>query len=222
MAVRPAGAAGARTTTRLLAAVPWIVVLVGVGSLVVLLVIALMSFRTRENEALPPPAPPVFLPTPPAPEPPTPSAVASTARPLPSSPKPSRGIRVPSPRVSTRVPAPVRTTTAPPRGATVVAAYRIGVDDRHSSDAVLSVTNGSDRPEDWEVELVFADDPGGLRVRSESGISVSSRGDGSYELRGTSPLDPGETDTLRLWFGSDDGGEAPTRCTVNGTDCRRG
>jgi hypothetical protein len=221
MAVRPAEADGPRATTRLLASLPWLIVLVGVGSLVVLLVIALMSFRARESEALPPPAPPVFLPTPPAAEAPTPAAAASTPRVRPSSPKPSRSTRAPSPRVSTRVPkaAPAPTAAAAPA---VVAAYRMGGGDQDSSDAVLSVTNGSDRSEDWQVELVFADDPGRLQVRSDSGISVSSQGDGSYVLRGTSPLDPGDTQTLCLSYGWDGAGDRPARCTVNGSDCAFG
>ena len=49
MAVRPDGAAASRAA-RVLASVPWIVVLLGVCALVVLLVIALLSFRTRERD----------------------------------------------------------------------------------------------------------------------------------------------------------------------------
>ncbi|MFF4875609.1 cellulose binding domain-containing protein [Micromonospora sp. NPDC000668] len=225
MAVRPDGAGDARTATRVLASVPWIVVLLGVCVLVVLLVVALLSFRTREREGAPVAAPPVFLPT-------VPAAASSGGGPTPgaerrsASPRPSRSTRTPSPRVTTSSPAPGR-TSAPavplgPAGDTVTARYQVGTDGRDGTAAVLSITNGSSRSMDWRVELAFDDDMRVLRVSDDSGISVSARGDGEFVLRGTRSLDPGDTRTLRLRVGWDDSAERPVRCTVNGADCQLG
>ncbi|MBQ0906321.1 hypothetical protein [Micromonospora sp. U21] len=232
MAVRADGAEGARAA-RVLASVPWIVVLLGVCALVVLLVVALLSFRTREREATSQAAPPVFLPTVPAA-----ASTTATATPTPTptgaerrtpSPRPSRSSRTPSPRVSTSSPAPSRTSApaAPavplgPADGTVTARYQVGTDGWDGDEAVLSVTNESGGALDWRVELAFDDDVRGLRVSGDSGVSVSARGDGDFVLRGTGALAPGDTRTLRLRLGWDDSGERPERCTVNGVDCQLG
>ncbi|RLP94253.1 hypothetical protein [Micromonospora sp. CV4] len=235
MAVRPDGAEGARAA-RVLASVPWIVVLLGVCVLVVLLVVALLSFRTREREATSQAAPPVFLPTVPAA-----ASATATASPTPTptrtagerrtaSPQPSLSSRTPSPRVSSSSPAPSRTSApaapaapAAPLGpvdGTVTARYQVGTDGWDGDEAVLSVTNESGGTLDWRVELAFDDDVRGLRVSGDSDVSVSARGDGDFVLRGTGALAPGDTRTLRLRLGWDDSGERPHRCTVNGVDCQ--
>ncbi|SCF01755.1 hypothetical protein GA0070607_4475 [Micromonospora coriariae] len=230
MAVRPDGAEGVRAA-RVLASVPWIVVLLGVCALVVLLVVALLSFRTREPEPMSQAGPPVFLPT-------APATASATATPTPTStgverrtpsPRPSRGSRTPSPRVSTSSPAPGRTSapaaSAVPLGpaeGTVNARYQVGTDGWDGDEAVLSVTNASGGALDWRVELSYDDDVRGLRVSGDSGVSVSARGDGEFVLRGTRSLAPGDSRTLRLRLGWDDSGERPDRCTVNGVDCQLG
>ncbi|MET7704498.1 hypothetical protein [Micromonospora sp. NPDC005413] len=224
MAVRPDGAAGSRAA-RVLASVPWIVVLLGVGALVVLLVVALLSFRTRERDAPPHAAPPVFLPT-------MPAAASATGGPTPAaverrtvSPRPSRSSRAPSPRATvTGSPTPGRTSAPPvlaaPANDTVSARYQVGTDGWDGDAAVLSIANESSRSVDWLVELAFDDDMWALRVADDSGISVRGRGNGEFVLRGTRSLDPGDSRTLRLRLGRGESAERPLRCTINGVDCR--
>lgn len=224
MAVRPDGAAGSRAA-RVLASVPWVVVLLGVGALVVLLVVALLSFRTRERDAPPQTAPPVFLPT-------MPAAASATGGPTPAgverrtvSPRPSRSSRAPSPRATvTGSPTPGRTSAPPvlaaPANDTVSARYQVGTDGWDGDAAVLSIANESSRSVDWLVELAFDDDMWALRVADDSGISVRGRGNGEFVLRGTRSLDPGDSRTLRLRLGRGESAERPLRCTINGVDCR--
>ncbi|MEU5784361.1 hypothetical protein [Micromonospora lupini] len=221
MAVGPEGAGGPRTA-RVLLSVPWIVVLLGSGALVVLLVVALLSFRTRERESAPQAAPPVFLPTVPATasSAPTPGGLERRT----ASPRPSRSSRTPSPRATTGSPSPARTSApavAAANGA-VTARYQVGTDGWNATEAVLSLTNESARSTDWRVELAFEDDMRGLRVSGEAGISVSAQGDGEFVLSGGAALDPGDTQTLRLRLAWDGSGQRPVRCTVNGVDCRFG
>ncbi|MGI5519717.1 hypothetical protein ACQEUX_02000 [Micromonospora sp. CA-259024] len=226
MAVRPGGAAGSRAA-RMLVSVPWIVVLLGVCALVVLLVVALLSFRTRERDAPPQAAPPVFLPT-------MPAAASATGGPTPAgverrttSPQPSRSSRAPSPRATvTGSPTPGRTSARAvpvvPVDDTVSARYQVGTDGWDGDAAVLSIANESSRSVDWLVELAFDDDLWVLRVADDSGISVRGLGNGEFELRGTRSLDPGDSRTLRLRLGWGESAERPQRCTINGVDCQLG
>ncbi|MCX5121591.1 hypothetical protein OG992_30885 [Micromonospora sp. NBC_00362] len=224
MAVRPDGVADSRAA-RVLASVPWIVVLLGVCALVVLLVIALLSFRTRERDAPPQAAPPAFLPT-------VPAAASATGGPTPAaverrsvSPRPSRSSRTPSPRATvTGSPTPGRTSVlmAPSAEDTVSARYEVGSDGWDGDAAVLAIANESSRSMDWQVELVFDDDTWALRVGDDSGVSVRGRGHGEFVLRGTRSLDAGDSRTLRLRVGWNDSAQRPVKCTVNGVDCRIG
>ncbi|WP_410816075.1 hypothetical protein [Micromonospora sp. 050-3] len=226
MAVRPDGVADSRAA-RVLASMPWIVVLLGVCALVVLLVIALLSFRTREREAPPQAAPPAFLPT-------VPAAASATGGPTPAaverrsvSPRPSRSSRTPSPRATvTGSPTPGRTNVlaAPPASAddTVGARYQVGTNGWDGDSAVLSLANESSRSVDWQVELVFDDDTWTLRLSDDSGVSVRGRGHGEFVLRGTRSLDAGDSRTLRLRVGWGDSAQRPLKCTINGVDCRIG
>ncbi|MGC4834700.1 hypothetical protein ACLQ3D_09390 [Micromonospora vinacea] len=226
MAVRPDGAAASRAA-RVLASVPWIVVLLGVCALVVLLVIALLSFRTRERDAPPQAAPPAFLPT-------VPAAASATGGPTPAgverrsvSPRPSRSSRTPSPRATAAgSPTPGRTSVliAPtaPADDTVNARYEVGTDGWDGDAAVLSIANESSQSVDWQVELAYDDDTWALRVGDDSGVSVRGRGDGEFVLRGTRSLGPGDSRTVRLRVGWGESAERPHRCTINGVDCRIG
>ncbi|MEV4720393.1 hypothetical protein AB0J94_24595 [Micromonospora noduli] len=224
MAVRPDGAADSRAA-RVLASVPWIVVLLGVCALVVLLVIALLSFRTRERDAPPQAAPPAFLPT-------VPAAASATGGPTPAaverrsvSPRPSRSSRTPSPRATvTGSPTPGRTSVlmAPSADDTVSARYEVGTNGWDGDAAVLAIANESSRSVDWQVELVFDDDTWTLRVSEDSGVSVRGRGHGEFVLRGTSSLDAGDSRTLRLRVGWGDSAQRPVKCTINEVDCRIG
>lgn len=224
MAVRPDGAADSRAA-RVLASVPWIVVLLGVCALVVLLVIALLSFRTRERDAPPQAAPPAFLPT-------VPAAASATGGPTPAaverrsvSPRPSRSSRTPSPRATvTGSPTPGRTSVlmAPSADGTVSARYEVGTNGWDGDAAVLAIANESSRSVEWQVELVFDDDTWTLRVSEDSGVSVRGRGHGEFVLRGTSSLDAGDSRTLRLRVGWGDSAQRPVKCTINEVDCRIG
>ncbi|MEU8154836.1 hypothetical protein AB0B94_14305 [Micromonospora sp. NPDC048986] len=224
MAVRPDGAADSRAA-RVLVSVPWIVVLLGVCALVVLLVIALLSFRTRERDAPQQAAPPAFLPT-------VPAAASATGGPTPAaverrsvSPRPSRSSRTPSPRASvTGSPTPGRTSVllAPSADQTVSARYEVGSNGWDGDAAVLAIANESDRSADWQVELVFDDDTWTLRVGDDSGVSVRGSGHGEFVLRGTRSLDAGDSRRLRLRVGWGDSGQRPVKCTINGVDCRIG
>ncbi|MEU8128670.1 hypothetical protein AB0B68_15760 [Micromonospora sp. NPDC049049] len=224
MAVRPDGAADSRAA-RVLASVPWIVVLLGVCALVVLLVIALLSFRTRERDAPPQAAPPAFLPT-------VPAAASATGGPTPAaverrsvSPRPSRSSRTPLPRATvTGSPTPVPTSVliAPSAQDAVSARYEVGSNGWDGDSAVLSIANESSRSAEWQVELLFDDDTWTLRVGDDSGVSVRGRGHGEFVLRGTRSLDAGDSRTLRLRVGWGDSAQRPVKCTVNGVDCRIG
>ncbi|MEU8391921.1 hypothetical protein [Micromonospora sp. NPDC048842] len=224
MAVRPDGTADSRAA-RVLASVPWIVVLLGVCALVVLLVIALLSFRTRERDAPTQAAPPAFLPT-------VPAAASATGGPTPAaverrsvSPRPSRSSRTPSPRATvTGSPTPGRTSVlmAPSADDTVSARYEVGSNGWDGDAAVLTIANESSRSMDWQVELVFDDDTWTLRVGDDSGVSVRGRGHGEFVVRGTRSLDAGDSRTLRLRVGWGDSAQRPVKCTVNGGDCRIG
>ena len=225
MAVRPDGAAEPRAA-RMLMSVPWIVVLLGVCALVVLLVVALLSFRTREREPVPQGAPPVFLPT-------APAAASATGGPTPGgveprsvSPRPSRSSRAPSPRATvTGSPTPAQPVaplvSTPSVAATVTARYQVGTNGWDGDAAVLSVANGSSRSMEWSVELTFDGDPR-LRVAEDSGVSVRARGNGEFVLRGARSLEPGGSRTVRLRVGWGESAQRPSRCTVNGVDCRLG
>ncbi|MEU7775833.1 cellulose binding domain-containing protein [Micromonospora taraxaci] len=206
---------------------PWIVVLLGVCALVVLLVVALLSFRTRERESVPQVAPPVLLPT-------VPAAASATGGPTPAgverrsvSPRPSRSSRTPSPRATvTGSPTPGRTAaplvSTPSAGATVTARYQVGSNGWDGDAAVLSIANETSRSVDWSVELTFDEDLWALRLSDDSGISMRGRGNGEFVLRGTRSLEPGASRTVRLRVGWGESAQRPQRCTINGVDCRLG
>ncbi|MFG1764284.1 hypothetical protein ACGFIH_13215 [Micromonospora parva] len=230
MAVRPDGAADSRAA-RVLVSVPWIVVLLGVCALVVLLVVALLSFRERERDAGPQAAPPAFLPT-------MPAGASTTGGPTPAaverrsvSPRPSRSSPSPSPSPSPRAtatgsPTPGRTSvlSAPtePADEPVSARYQVGTDGWNGEAAILSIANTSSRSVDWQVELAFDDDTWALRVGDDSGVSVRGRGNGEFVVRGTRSLEPGDSRTLRLRVGLGESAQRPLACTINGVDCRIG
>jgi len=226
VAVQPEGAADSRAA-RMLVSMPWIVVLLGVCALVVLLVIAMLSFRTRERDAPPQAAPPAFLPT-------VPAAASATGGPTPAgverrsvSPRPSRSSRTPSPRASvTGSPTPgkpsVLVTPTTPAEKTISARYQVGTNGWDGDSAELAIANESSRSVEWQVELAFDDDMWALRVSDDSGISVRGRGHGEFVLRGTRSLKPGESRTLRLRVGWGESAEKPLKCTINGVDCRIG
>ncbi|GAB3189846.1 cellulose binding domain-containing protein [Micromonospora palomenae] len=213
---------GARSAPAVLASMPWIVVLLGVGLLAVLLVFALLSFRGPEHPAAPEPAPPMYLPRMPS--------VTSSATPPADTPlvavdaTPSRtASATPSPRASTRRPAATPTTRAPAAGSGRVSAdYQATSSDRDSFSARLTVRNTTGGAREWQVELLFTGNVKSIRASSDSGLSVRTQGSGWFVLSGTRPLSAGESAVVSMTFGRTGTGDRPGQCTVNGADCTIG
>lgn len=222
MSVQSAGDTGGRTTSRVLASVPWIVVLAGVALLVVLLVMALLSFRgPEERQAVPPPAPPMLLPTP---------AAAASAYESPASASPTAAATSVARPTRTRSTPPTTTTSRAPvppsplvgSGASagqVTARYEVTDIDRDSFGAELTVRNTTGGAQDWRVELLFTGDVRSIRVYGRSGVSVSADDSGRYVLRGTGPIDAGDAERFHLRISHDGADAEPDQCTVNGTAC---
>ncbi|MFI2652498.1 cellulose binding domain-containing protein [Micromonospora fulviviridis] len=216
----PAEPAEAPAAPRVLTSVPWIVVLLGAGLIVSLLVVALLSLRGEERQAVPAPAPPMYLPTlgvdAPTSAPPTGGATdapTGSATPSPSA------TASPSARASrSATPRPSASSRAVAQGA-VAARYEATASDRSGFEARLTVVNGSGGGQGWEVELFFTGNVKTIEASSASGVSVSSQGSGVFVLRGAGPLPAGETATVRMRFGRTGTGDRPGQCTVNGADC---
>ncbi|MEU2615616.1 cellulose binding domain-containing protein [Micromonospora sp. NPDC007271] len=91
--------------------------------------------------------------------------------------------------------------------------------DRNSFEARLTVANGSGRNQDWEVRLQFAGNVKSVHASSASGVSVSTSGNGAFELLGTGPVGPGQSITVQLRFDRMGSGDRPGGCTINGMAC---
>ncbi|MEV4813596.1 hypothetical protein [Micromonospora avicenniae] len=213
MPVRPAGAPEPGTASKVVASVPWVVVLLGVLTLAILLLVASLSFRVREPEPAAAAAPPPVSPVSPA------ATVGSTAASPTPRTSPSRASVRPSPAVrpspsatSPRSPsAPRPNQPASVDGATLTATYRV----RDDGDAELVLRNETGRAEEWTVDLTFTGRLRHLRV-SGAPVRVVPRGDGRYMLRGRGSLAPGRGVELRLRF---DHGDQLSGCAVNGNEC---
>lgn len=222
MSDRSAPRPGARSAPAMLASMPWIVVLLGVGLLAVLLVFALLSFRGSEHAAAPEPAPPMYLPRMPS--------VTSSVTPPADAPlvavdaTPSRTASAnPSPRAGTRRPVATPTTRAPAAGSGRVSAdYQATSSDRDSFSARLTVRNTTGGAREWRVELLFTGNVKSIRASSDSGLSVRTQGSGWFVLSGTRPLPAGESAVVSMTFGRTGTGDRPGQCTVNGADCTIG
>ncbi|MFC0003087.1 hypothetical protein [Micromonospora siamensis] len=229
IAARP----GARSAPAVLTSVPWLVVLVGAGLLAVLLVFAMLSFRGTEHQAVPPPAPPLYLPTLPA----SPSsagpvstgdapvvAVQATRSPQASA-SPSGSPSASARPTATRSAGSPSASGAPPvvlgsASGRLTARYQVVASNRDSFDAVLRVDNGSDEARQWQVELGFA----GNVKRAEplsGGVSVGADG-GGYVVGGTSALGAGQATTVTVRFFRNGTGDQPWQCTVDGAACTIG
>ncbi|MET7749255.1 hypothetical protein [Micromonospora sp. NPDC005367] len=220
MPVRPAGASGPGTASKVVASVPWVVVLLGVLTLAILLLVASLSFRVREPEPAAAPGPPPVSPVSPAATN-SPTAASPTARTSPSraAVAPSRAVR-PSPTVP-----PPRSPSAPRSdqpasvdGAALTATYRVRDADRDDVVAELVLRNETGRAERWTVDLSFTGRVRGLRV-SGAPVWVAPSGDGRYVLRGHGSLAQGRSIELRLRFSRGDRGGQLSECAVNGNAC---
>ncbi|WP_319463915.1 hypothetical protein [Micromonospora sp. RTP1Z1] len=208
--------AGSSPVARVLTSVPWILVLLGVGLLTVLLFVALFSLRGPERQsAMPPPAPPLYLPTVGAT---TTSAAPLVAVDATASPTVSAS-GTPSPRASSARPsASASATTAAPRSGTLTAHYQATASGRDQFEARLTVSNGSARAQDWRVELLFTGNVKSIQASSGSGLSVT-QGNGWFVLRGTGPLGAGQSATVQMEFSRTGSGDRPGQCTVNDAAC---
>ncbi|MEV6375004.1 hypothetical protein [Micromonospora musae] len=221
MPVRPAGAPEPGNAPKLVASVPWVVVLLGVLTLAVLLLVASLSFRVREPEPAAASVPPLVPPVSPAAAAPSasvsPTPKASRSR---SDVRPSRSERPPATATS-----PSRTPSAPRSnqpesvdGGALTATYRVRDADRDDVAAELVLRNGTGRAEPWRVELTFTGRVRNLRVVGAP-VWVVPRGDGRYVLRGVGPLAQGRSVELGLRFSRDDRDDQLSGCRVNGGDC---
>ncbi|MFC4150420.1 cellulose binding domain-containing protein [Micromonospora mangrovi] len=223
MSVRHDERTGSSSLSRMVTSAPWLVVVLGVGLLATLLVFALLSLRSPQPQAMPEPAPPIYLPL----APPTTSAAPSDA-PLvavdttgsaTSSPSVSPSAR---PSGSVRPSVSARPASGVPLSGTVTARYQATSSDRTSFTARLTVANGSARAQEWRVELLFTGNVKSIQASSASGVSVTSQGNGWYVLRGTGPLGSGESAIVEMSFSRTGSGDRPGQCTVNGSDCALG
>lgn len=222
MSVEQGGPPGTPSAPRMLTSVPWIVVMLGVALLAGLLVFALFSARQKESPAVPAALdPPIYLPTigvetsPSASPSDAPLApVDDTASPSASSPLPTR-----SPKASAAPAASTLVAPAAPRTGTVTARYQTTASERDSFQARLTVTNGSDRSQSWEVQLYFTGNVKGIEASSAAGVSVSTQGSGVFVLRGTRSLSSGDSAVVSMRFTRTGTGDRPGQCTVNGANC---
>lgn len=221
--------ARADRSTQVVAAAPWIVVLLGVTVMIVLLVVAFVAVRgdRRPFDGLAVSAPPtVPLPEPPVADTtgPGPSqrasrpAVAPTASPSrPSTPIPSgTRSRAATPSASPRSPQP-SVLVAP----AVTGRYRVVESYRNSFIGEVLVTNVSATPQEWTVRLTFPADVDRLRtfwVESASQPGLSRSGS-AYVFTGVVPLAAGQRATLRVHYDRSGTVNRPTGCTTNGVNC---
>lgn len=222
MGIRDGELSGASSAPRVLTSVPWVVVILGVGLLTALLIFVLLSLRSPERQAVPAPAPPIYLPTMAAGSTSSASPTGATRAESTGSPSPSPSVS-PSTTVSSAQPSASATAaTAAPRSGRVTARYQVTRSERDFFEARLTVTNGSTRGQEWRVELLFTGNVKSIQASSSSGVSVSNQGSGVFVLRGTDALAPGRTATVSMRFSRTGTGDQPGQCTVNGAACAIG
>ncbi|WP_433386453.1 cellulose binding domain-containing protein [Micromonospora sp. KLBMP9576] len=223
---------GSRTSygTTVISSSPWIVVSVGVVVMVVLLAIALGSYRGRgpSYEARPgPPLPTIGLaePEPSATSPtatrsPQPAATPSrraTGRPTPQRSTPGRASEPPS---ATPARSPDAALIAPPPAPATTVTGRYRLVESHAAGFVgeLLVSNSSTASLDWAARLTFAD--GRLVTAWVEGAAqgTARRIDDGFTYHSGQDLPGGASATLRFYV---EGGQGrPTNCTVDGGACR--
>ncbi|MFC3500243.1 hypothetical protein ACFOOK_04585 [Micromonospora krabiensis] len=223
MPVRPVGPRESGTAPKVVASVPWIVVVLVVVTLVTIVLVASLSFRGRESEPaadLPPLALPIAPPSSTAPVSGSPgpsSRQTAEARPSRSATRSAPASRTPS-----HTPAAPRATAeqqSADGGGAVVATYRVRDVDPDSVEAELLVTNDTGRAEAWTVRLDFGAAVRGVRVVSGGGVSLTSQGDGRFVLSGRQALGAGASVELGLHLSLHVGVDVRTGCTVNGDNC---
>ncbi|RKF22320.1 cellulose binding domain-containing protein [Micromonospora globbae] len=219
---------------RAVASSPWIVVFTGVVVMVVLLVIALSTYRGRSPDA----EVPLVANGAPVPTPPWPSASSTepaTAGPTGGSPRspsptPERSTSSPTPTARsaspTASPAATRSSAPRPQASTspsaapaVTGRYAVTGSFNGGFIGEVHVVNSSRAPQDWEVRLAFS---GGGLVRAwvaNAPQGTLRESGGGYTYTGDTALAPGTS--VRLMFHVERADEDPVTCTVNGVTCVR-
>ncbi|MCX4471199.1 cellulose binding domain-containing protein [Micromonospora sp. NBC_01655] len=224
---RPAPATSAASAA--IASSPWILVSVGVIVMVVLLLVALGTYRSRgpAGGALPGPDVTVPLPTspptasraatgPPAPVPPGRSP-RSTPSPGPTRPAASTGGPTPAGAgTSASPPAPLASTPVDPPALT--GAYRVlsTYDDAFIGEVLVRNVSRSDQG--WAVRLTF---PGARLVAvwvAGAPEARTSRSGDTWTFTGGGALPPDGVVPLRFHF-EQTPATRPTTCTVDGVGC---
>lgn len=209
----------------LLAAAPWIVMLLGVVVMLVLFVVAVLTLTTERRSPDRAQQPVPALPFPSYPAIPAgssldPSVVPTTAdasgpaatptRVAPSGSGPSRS----APRATGR--------TGPPRApATVTGRYRVVDSYSNSFTGEVLVSNVSTTDRSWTVLLSFPAGVGSLRTSWVEGArqaTVSRDGD-RYVFSSAVPIAAGESVALRFQLNDTGGVVQPVECSVNDSSC---
>ncbi|MER7415867.1 cellulose-binding protein [Micromonospora peucetia] len=215
--------------TTAIASSPWIVVSVGVVVMVVLLAIALGTYRGRGPafDARPGPPPPTAALAEPAPSAtssatrspratPTPSGRA-TGRPTPERPTPGRSSRPPSPTPSGSGDG-LRVEPPPPPAPPVSGRYRVVASDADGFVGEVLVSNASSTGRGWTARLTF---PGG-RLDSAwiegAGQGTVRRIDDGFTYRSGHDLPGGASVALRFYVAGTQ--SRPASCTVDDGACR--
>ncbi|MEH1014999.1 cellulose binding domain-containing protein [Micromonospora sp. CPCC 206060] len=222
-----------RGASGVIAAAPWIVVMLGVGTMIVLLVFAVGAVRGDRRpfdglavDAAPPPTLPADdgrLTTngPRADGSASPTPGRTSARPSVS---PSRS---PTPRAtvsgtpSRSAPPGILVSPAPPATPGVTGRYRVLESYRDSFIGEVRVVNTSTTARDWSVRLTFPAEVDRLRTYwvESAAQAAASRAGAAYVFTSGAPLGPGQTAYLRMHFHRSGSTDRPADCTVNGVAC---
>ncbi|MBO4209276.1 cellulose binding domain-containing protein [Micromonospora echinofusca] len=222
-----------RGASGVIAAAPWIVVMLGVGTMVVLLVLAVGAVRGDRRpfdglavDAAPPPTLPADdgrLTTngPRVDGSASPTPGRTSARPSVS---PSRS-STPRPTASgtpSRSATPGTLLSPPaPSTAAMTGRYRVLESYRDSFIGEVRVVNTSTTAQNWSVRLTFPKEVDRLRTHwvESAAQAAASRSGSAYVFTSGAPLGPGQTAYLRMHFHRSGSTDRPTGCTVNGVAC---
>jgi hypothetical protein len=214
---------------RLVASSPWIVVFAGVVVMVVLLIVALGTYRGRSPapDAGAEPYPP--LPLPQLAGSPTTTAPASPTPPPPALP----GLSPRATGLPTRSPAASRTSAvggvgkplstrsstppAPPRPPAMTGRYGVVETFDGGFIAEVLISNGADEERGWTVWLAF---PGGRLVTAwveGAPQGTVRKSDGGFSYTSGADVPAGGSATLRFYI--EGATTRPSECTVDGFGC---
>ncbi|MCL7455816.1 cellulose binding domain-containing protein [Micromonospora sp. MSM11] len=215
--------------TTAVASSPWIVVSVGVVVMVVLLAIALGTYRGRGPAFDAQPAPPLPTVGLADPEPSATSAMATrsprattspsaraTARPTPTRSRPERSSRPPSPTPSGSGAALIAPPPSP--ASPLTGRYRVVESYADGFVGELLVGNTSSTGREWTARLTFPGARLGSAWIEGAPQGMAQRIDDGFTYRSGGDLPGGASATLRFYV---QGAQSrPTSCSVDGGACR--